>query len=127
MAKLTWFRVDCDIRNNPKISEILRQYSGESALILFLFSIGYTTAEGTGGFIPAGMLRALHGTNARARLLVEFGFWEVVPGGWDVHDYADYQPLDAAAKARSQKAKAAAEARWGKRNAQVLDGPWKTS
>jgi hypothetical protein len=111
-AKITWFRVDCSIRSNPKVNELLSNSGGSRALNVYIFGLSYCAEFRTDGFISPAALHAIHATRWQAKRLVQFGLWEDVPGGWLVHDYADYQPSDAESQARSQRARAAAEARW---------------
>ena len=81
---------------------------------MFIFSLGYCAEQGNNGFIPEGALGLIHGNARSAQLLTEVRMWVERPGGWDVNDYAEYQPTDDAATARSDKARKAAEVRWSK-------------
>lgn len=116
MEPLTWFRVNCGIIRNRKTLALLTSSGGERAFNVFIFGLGYCGEQASAGFIPTLALPLIHGTPRHAKLLVQVGFWDECPGGWEVHKYAEYQPVDAAAKARSEKARKAAEARWGMRD-----------
>lgn len=113
---LSWVRVQSALSRNHKVLALLPQKGGDRALNVFIFGLGYCAEQGNNGFIPEAALGLFHGTPLTARLLVEVGMWHTCPGGWDVNDYAEYQPTDDAAKARSEKAKNAAKARWEKKN-----------
>lgn len=117
MDALTWVRVQAALARNHKVLALLPQKGGDRALNVFIFGLGYCAEQGNSGFIPEGAPGLFHGSPRSAQLLVEVGMWDVVEGGWDVHDYAEYQPTDEAAKARSEKAKKAAKARWDKARA----------
>lgn len=114
MANLNWVRVDTNLHSNHKTLELLSQRGGEHALCVWVFGLGYCGGQGNSGFIPAAALGLMHGRKRDADLLVEVGLWETVVGGWQIHDWADYQPSDAESNARSEKAKKAAAARWAK-------------
>lgn len=116
MAALSWVRVDSALARNHKTLDLLAQKGGDRALNVYIFGLGHCAEQGTDGFIPQAALGLIHGTAKTAQQLVEVGLWHVLPGGWDVNDYTDYQPSDDESKARSAKAKLAAEVRWGKRN-----------
>lgn len=116
MASLSWVRVDAALASNHKTLALLGQKGGDRALNTYIFGLGHCASQGTDGFIPTAALGLIHGTPKAAQQLVEVGLWHPLPGGWDVNDYTDYQPSDDESKARSDKARKAAEARWGARN-----------
>lgn len=119
MDALTWVRVQAAISRNHKVLALLPQRGGDRALNVFIFGLGYCAEQGNAGFIPEGAIGLFHGTARAAQLLVEVGMWHERPGGWEVNDYAEYQPTDEAARSRSDKARKAAEARWSKKNGRV--------
>jgi hypothetical protein len=112
MGKMAWVRVDVGIGRNPKILELLELSGGERAFISYLFGLGYVAEQGTNGFIPHRALGAVRGSHRSVQLLLQVGLWHECAGGWDVNDYAEYQPAEMSAKARSDRARKAAEARW---------------
>lgn len=114
MAGLNWVRVDAALPRNHKTLSLLPEKGGDRALLLFIFGLGYCAEQGVDGFIPTAAIGVLHGTPKHADMLVAAGFWDAIPGGWNVHDYAEYQPSDEESKARSDKARKAANARWAK-------------
>jgi hypothetical protein len=116
MDALSWVRVQAAIARNHKVLALLPQKGGDRALNVFIFGLGYCAEQGNTGFIPEGALGLFHGNARSAQLLTEVGMWHDRPGGWEVNDYAEYQPTDDAARARTEKARKAAEARWSNRN-----------
>jgi len=114
MSALNWSRLDANFATNHKTIALMGSRTGEHALLVYLFSHGYTASHGMDGFIPAGAIGLFHGTTRDARLLVEIGLWAEVEGGWNVHDWHDYQPSSEEAKVRSERARHAAAKRWAK-------------
>jgi hypothetical protein len=86
------------------------------AIAVYMAGLGWTGAQGQNGYIPAFALPMLHGTRKEAQELVEVGLWDLAQGGWDVHDWAEYQPSTEEHVKRSNKARQAAQARWHKAN-----------
>lgn len=116
MASLSWVRVDASLSSNHKTLALLGQKGGDRALNTYIFGLGHCAIQGTDGFIPNAALSLIHGTPRAAQMLVEVGLWHVLPGGWDVNDYADYQPSNEDSQKRTEKARNAANTRWSKRN-----------
>lgn len=115
MAVLNWSRLDANIATNHKTLALLGVKGGDHALLVNLFSHGYCAGHGTDGFIPKAALGTFHGTTKDAALLVEVGLWDDADGGWEVHDWTEYQPTSEETQKRSQRARDAAAKRWGKR------------
>ncbi|MGI6878799.1 hypothetical protein [Microbacterium sp. gxy059] len=117
---LPWIRIDSDIASNPKIADLIAEHGakGKAAAFVYVAAIGYAAAHQTDGHIPRGGLLICHGTPNDARLLVDAGLFEQAEKGWQVANYAEHQPTravaEAAAAERSERARKAAEARWGK-------------
>jgi hypothetical protein len=84
------------------------------AIAVYMAGLGWTGAQGQNGYIPAFALPMLHGTRKEAQELVEVGLWDLAQGGWDVHDWAEYQPSTEEHAKRSDRARQAAQARWHK-------------
>lgn len=114
MAGLNWVRLDSNLHSNHKVLSLLGERGGDHALCVYVFSLGHSGAHGTAGFIPGTALGLFHGKPKDAALLVEVGLWHALPGGWEINDWLEHQPTPEEARARSEKAKAAAEARWRK-------------
>lgn len=117
MAGLNWSRLDANFATNHKTLALLDMRGGPHALLVYVFSHGYSISHGTGGFIPRAAIGTFHGTAKDAALLVSVEFWDAVDGGWDVHDWHDYQPSSEETEARADRARKAAAARWGNKGA----------
>lgn len=116
---LPWFRMDTDIYVNPKILEVVETHGtkGKAAIAVYLFALAYSGAHLEDGVIRRGVLRAVHGTPADARILVEAGLFEAHGDGWVIHNYYAHQPSRQTAEEKAAQLSAAgrkgAEARWG--------------
>ncbi|WP_167131947.1 hypothetical protein [Paramicrobacterium chengjingii] len=117
MAGLNWVRVDAALARNHKTLALLGQKGGDRALNTYVFGLGHSAEQGTDGFIPTAALGLIHGTPKTAEMLIEVGLWNPIPGGWNINDYAEYQPSDEESQKRADKARRAAEVRWSKRQA----------
>lgn len=113
MPNLNWVRVDANVGSNHKILSLLDTRGGDRAINVWIFGLGYCGQHGTDGFIPRAALGLIHGSAKVATMLVDVGLWQEIPGGYQVHGYAEFQPLDADAQMRSDRARKAAEKRWG--------------
>lgn len=58
---------------------------------LWLLSGCWAKGSLSGGFVPRGQIEILGGTKAEAEWLVTATFWECVEGGYQFHDWADWQ------------------------------------
>lgn len=114
MAALQWVRVDAALARNHKVLTLLAERGGDHALCVYIFGLGYCGEQGSNGFIPEIALGTIHGKKRDADLLVQVGMWRFIPGGYEIPDWADYQPSSEEAEKRSEKAKIAAAARWSK-------------
>ena len=113
MAGLNWARLDANFSTNHKTLALMGMRGGDHAALVYVFSLGYCAMNGTDGFIPKAAPGTFHGTSKDASLLVEVGLWLAIVGGWNVNDWAEYQPTSEATKERSDKARKAAAKRWG--------------
>jgi hypothetical protein len=107
-----WVRVDDQFFRHPKARS-----AGKDGRLLFVTGLAYCTSNLTDGLIHRDALPLVAAEaevrTAVARRLVEVGLWEEVEGGFQVHDYLDYQP--SAEKVRAEKS-AAKERMRGKRS-----------
>lgn len=138
---MAWFKVDDQLAFNAKV-----MLAGNSAMGLWVRAGSWSSAQLTGGHIPVHMANAMANAMANpcdADALVMAGLWSEVDGGYQFHDWADFQP-DAevekekrkqTSKARSDAGKAGAAARWakendgkpdGKRNSKTVANEWQT-
>lgn len=91
-----WVWIDDDAPRHPKI-----MHAGDAGFGFFTASLCYANRYRTDGFIPVAALPAIFPSLRRERALnravrlVEAGLWETREGGWQIHDYTDYQPTKA--------------------------------
>lgn len=128
---MPWFKVDDQLAFNAKV-----MLAGNSAMGLWVRSGSWSSAQLTGGFIPSHMANAM--ANALANpcdqdALVMAGLWKEAEGGYQFHDWSDFQPdaevekekRKATSDARSRAGKAGAEARWhGKADSKHIANEW---
>lgn len=109
---MTWFRVDDDFAHHPKVTRLLAGPHSE-ALILWMRAGSWCAKYLTNGQICQSDVRLLCQSDGQAdgqaEALVEVGLWERTGGGYQFHDWSDYQPdpkdvrvSDAARKARDR-------------------------
>ncbi len=102
-----WFKVDDSFQGHPKAVGI-----SNDSLATWTRAGGWAAWQLTDGVVPAGMLLAVAGDaadpEAVARDLVDRRLWELAEGGWQFHDWTDYNPTRAQVLA---KRKADAERR----------------
>lgn len=113
---MSWFKVDDQLAFNAKV-----MLAGNSAMGLWVRAGSWSSAQLTGGFIPTHMANAM--ANAMANpcdqdALVMAGLWYEIDGGYQFHDWADFQP-DAEAEKEKRKATSEARSRAGKAGAQA--------
>lgn len=114
MSTLAWVRLDTAMPRNQKVLALTALKEGHRAAFVWLCSLSYAGEQGTDGFIPFPALTMIHGRPVDANKLVDVGLWVPTPGGWTIHDWADYQQSNAETEKRTARAKAMAEARWSK-------------
>lgn len=117
---MPWFKVDDQLAFNAKV-----MLAGNSAMGLWVRAGSWSSGQLTGGFIPAHMANAMANPMANPcdpDALAFSGLWREVEGGYQFHDWEDFQP-DAelekkkrkeTSEARSAAGKAGAAARWAK-------------
>ncbi len=99
---MVWVKLDDAFGENPKIASL-----SDSAVALFVMGLAYCNRNLTDGFIPGpiglGQLRYCDGNAVPAiRELEAAGIWEPAGGGWEVHDFAVYQPTRAQVEAERE-------------------------
>lgn len=115
-----WSRLDAGFYNHPKVLALL-QDKQEKAINVYIFSHNYATQHGTDGFIPRHALPVIHGRTKEAQALCDVGLWNECAGGWDIQSWTDYQLSSDEHKARKERAKRGAAARWSKTQADNLE------
>lgn len=103
---MDWVRVDVDFFDHPKILGL-----PERAQILYLRGLLYCGKHETDWVVPTAFC-----ARSKAKPLVDAGVWDVVDGGWHIHNAEERQPgieqLRASRERRSEHARKAARARW---------------
>jgi len=110
---LPWIRLDTDLFDHPKFIGLLESHDYR-AIVVHIAGMAYCGKHGTNGFIPREVLRRLDGRVFDARRLVEEDLWVESIEGWDINGWDEYQVSDDFTRARRDKAKKAAAARWSK-------------
>lgn len=125
---MPWIRVDDHFDEHPKLARV-----GPLGWAVWLAGLAYCNRNLTDGFIPyttanrlvsweflmprdgsdsesiwtVGMNTGMHGEDVTCArvidMLVGAGLWEVVTGGFRVHDFGDYQPSKAEVLVDRQK------------------------
>ncbi|WP_341935313.1 hypothetical protein MRBLWO14_000958 [Microbacterium sp. LWO14-1.2] len=83
---MVWFKVDDALAFHVKAF-----VAGNEALGLWVRAGSWSMQQLTDGFVPLGIVLALGGSET-SELLVEAQLWEEVEGGYQFHDWAEYQP-----------------------------------
>jgi hypothetical protein len=84
---VSWVRIDDKAWSHPKLAGL----SG-NAVRLWLFGLCWCNQQESDGRVPASMLRLFGASTKVAAELVEAGLWLATDGGWEFHDYLNYQP-----------------------------------
>jgi len=114
---MPWVKLDDKFPDHPKVVA-----AGPMAGWLYICGLAYANRMLTDGFIPTAQVRRLvdiRGTQALADRLVEVGLWHQMEGGYQIHDYLEYQPSKDAAEDIS-RARAEAGRKGGKQKASKL-------
>lgn len=114
---LPWVRLDSQWPHNPKFLQLVEDKKWRS-IVVYMAGLGWAGAQGQDGYLPAYALPMIHATRKEAIELVDVGLWDIAQGGWDIHDWSDYQPSNEETAKRSERARAAAQQRWAKVHAQ---------
>lgn len=96
---MAWIRLDDQIAHHPKFNQV-----GPVASWLWVCCLGYAQKFLTDGFIPAASVRmvgTVTNTASHVRKLVAANLLEVVDGGYQIHDYLEYNA--SAAEVRSDR------------------------
>ena len=109
-----WFKVDDQLAFHSKTVQ-----AGNSAMGLWVRAGAWSCAHLTDGFIPSHMASAMASAIANvcdSDALVMAGLWREVDGGYQFHDWQDFQPTAESARdlreKRSEAGRAGASARW---------------
>lgn len=97
---MTWFKVDDKLWGHPKWMAL-----PAGARALWVTAGSYCASNETDGRLSAATIAPLGGRPRDADRLVECGLWERVEGGYQFHDWADYQPTKAQVRAERDATK----------------------
>ena len=105
-----WVKVDDSLPRHPKFiaaGDRLGKHGVTLAIGFFVQGLCYAATYLTDGLIPRVAIRGFLSAQPTAVVdaLVAVGLWEVVEGGYRIHDYHDYNP--SAEQIRAQRAKKA--------------------
>jgi hypothetical protein len=104
---MPWFKVDDSFHSHPKVIA-----TDADALGLWVVAGAWSSSNLTDGFLPDHVLtRLLPDSDKLARKLVAAGLWRRVRGGYQFHDWSEYQP--SAEEVRALREKRAAAGRIG--------------
>jgi len=87
---MTWVKLDDQFTSHPKLIQ-----AGPLAGWLYICGLTYCARYLTDGFIPSPAVRLLADlkkNQEQVDSLVEAGLWVKCEGGYQVHDYLDYNP-----------------------------------
>lgn len=91
---MPWFKVDDALAFHMKALA-----AGNPALGLWVRAGSWSMQQLSDGFVPASMVTALGGGHKDAKALTQAGLWHQVDGGFQFHDWAEYQPTRAEVEA----------------------------
>lgn len=95
---MAWFKVDDTFPFNPKVMECPVEAIG-----LWVLAGAWSCQQLTDGFIPEHVLPVLRSKPEFASHLLRVGLWKQTDGGYQFHDWDDYQPSAAKWKDIRQK------------------------
>ena len=123
MAKL-FAKFDLDFIDNPKIVGL-----SDAAFRAYVEGIVYSRTHLTDGFIDARIAGHRRWDGAAPELISNDRnpSWVEVPGGWQIHDFAEHQTTNADIEVIRERKKSAANKRWDAvRNAESMQGALQT-
>lgn len=94
---MPWFKVDDALAFHMKALS-----AGNPALGLWVRAGSWSMQQLSDGFVPASMVTALGGGHKDARALTQAGLWHQVEGGFQFHDWDEYQPTRAEVEAERE-------------------------
>lgn len=97
---MPWFKVDDQLAMHIKTIQ-----AGNAAIGVWVRAGAWASANLTDGFVPVSMQSVLGASDADIEALVRVGFWHEVEGGWQFHDWGEYQPTAESVRRDRQAAK----------------------
>lgn len=98
MNKVAWFKVDDNFYDHPKVDDLSLEAVG-----LWLLCGTYSARHLTDGFIPTRRAYRMGATEETVAELVDAELWEVVDGGYQYRNWAEYQPTKASVEEGRRK------------------------
>lgn len=111
---LPWVRLDTSTFDNPKFLILFGQKRYRT-VVVYIAAMAYAGKHGTGGFIQREVLPVLQARSVEMNQLVEARLMDMVPGGWQIHDWDEFQMSSEEIDRRRKHAQDAAVARWSKK------------
>lgn len=107
---MAWAKLTDDFLSHPKVMAA-RAEKGWSAIGVYVGALTWVNQQRTDGFVPKSWVQ-LHNGIEEATVLVKVGLWheDAARDGWQIHDYADYQPLKAELEAKTERKRSAGQA-----------------
>ena len=109
---MPWGRIDDSLYDHPKLDALGRNRL--ACVGLNTLAQSWCNRWLTDGHVPADRVRKLGGTVALAETLVTAGMWERTDGGYQIHDFLDYN--DSREEVTAQRAAARERMREHRRN-----------
>ncbi len=114
---MTWFRIDDSFYDHPKVFD-----APDCAVALWTRAGTWSARNLTDGFVPAKMpARLCDDPDTAVRELVRRGLWIRTTGGFQFHDWTDFQPTAESVKTLRQQ-RSAAGRRGGQAKAALANG-----
>jgi hypothetical protein len=110
---LQWVRLETSLPDHPKVLELINAKKHKSVMV-YVLGLAYCGRHELDGYVPKAALPFIHGTKSDADALCFVGLWTSTPNGYEINGWSDFQPTNEERTRAKQKAKAAAEIRWGK-------------
>jgi len=117
---MTWLKVDDEFPMHEKVTALAEGPCRGDAIALWTCAGCWSSRALKEGFVSNGVVRTFAFHPDAAAELVRVGLWEAVEGGYQFHDWADYQPSAGQVEAR-RKAGAERKARSRARLSGSLD------
>lgn len=92
---MPWFKVDDNFYDHPKVDEL-----PVSAVGVWTLAGAYSARHLTDGFIPASRVSKLGGSEDDTSALVSAGLWDEAEGGFQFHNWDEYQPTKSDVESR---------------------------
>lgn len=102
---MSWVRVDDGMPEHPKVFRAATVLGGPHCyarvISILIQASSFASRNLTDGFLPTAVVQHFHDARPlqAAKAMVEANLWEAVVGGYQIHDYHEYNPTAADVKA----------------------------